>query len=202
MATLIAFGVGLGNLGKGRRQRTPAPAWIRQLNEALSVKVSGARIICSYGHTGNFVVSASSDPEIVASDLGDALGTPCAVMPMSELHEVVRSLQDCPLPSTIDAGVRFTRGAAFLIGTARDGLPPSTDDASYMVRRPNAVLLFKHDIETPSGVLDRNRRKGGWGAVATYLNRNLGGTWTARSIRTLAGIIQVADATLRDTPVD
>ena len=71
-----------------------------------------------------------------------------------------------------------------------------------MLRRSKAVLLFKHDNETPSGILDRNRRSGGWGAVAADLGRNLGGTWTARSIRTLAGTLQSAGATMRDTRVD
>jgi hypothetical protein len=145
-------------------------------------------------------VSASSDPEIVAAELGDALGTPSAVMPVSDLHEIVQTLQDCHPPRKVDGGVRLTRGVAFLIGTARDGLPTSTDRASYMLRRPKAVLLCKHDIETPSGILDRNRRKGGWGAVAADLGRNLGGTWTARSIRTLAGTLKAADAAMHATP--
>jgi hypothetical protein len=168
MAIMIAFGVGLGNLGRSGRQRIQAPAWIHLLNQALTAKASAARIVCSHGHTGNFVVSASSDPEMVAAELGDVLGTRCAVMPLSDLTEVVQALQDCPPPRRVKTRVRLTRGAAFLIGTARGGLPASTDRASYTLRRPKVVLLFKHDIETPSGILDRNRRSGGWGAVAAH----------------------------------
>lgn len=194
MAIMLAFGVGLGNLGRSSRQRIPASAWIRGLNEALSAKVSAARIVRSYGHTGNFVVSASSDPEIAAAELGDVLGTPCAVMPVSDFYEIVQTLQDCPSPKRVDAGVRFTRGAAFLIGAGQDGLPTSTDHATYILRRPKAVLLFKHDIETPGGILDRKRRSGGWGAVAAHLGHTLAGTWTARSMRTLLGTLRAAGA--------
>ena len=199
MTTLLGFGVGLGNLGRSRLKRMPALAWIRRLNDALSAKASGAQIVRSYGHTGNFIVRATSDPEQVAAELSNALETPCAVLSVSDLQDVVQTLQDSPLPKTREALSRFTGGAAFLIGTARDGLPTSTPHASYMLRHPKTVLLFKHDIETPSGVLDRNRRSGGWGAVAGDLNRTLGGTWTARSIRTLNGTLEAANAIMRST---
>jgi hypothetical protein len=197
MAILLAFGVGLGNLGRSSRKRIPASAWIRKLNKALSAAAPGTQVVCSYGHTGNFVVSAPSDPETAAAELGDALGTTCAVMLVSDLAEIVQTLEDCPSPKRVGTGARFTRGAAFLIGVARDGLPPSTDCASYLLRRPKAVLMFKHDIETPSGILDRNRRRGGWGAVAADLGRTLGGTWTARSIRTLVGTLHTAHDLVR-----
>ena len=113
MATLIPFGVGLGNLGMSSRQRIPAVDWIRQLNEALTAKASSTQIVCSYGHTGNFVVSATADPKMVVAELGDVLGTPCAAMPVLDLREIVQTFKNAlrrertPQVSDLLAGRRF-----------------------------------------------------------------------------------------------
>jgi hypothetical protein len=89
--------------------------------------------------------------------------------------------------------LRYTRGAAlFVSGKADDGLPDATPQVTYLQRAPDWVLVFKHDVETTDGSLDRNRRGGGWGAVAGHVGRQLGGIWTARSKRTLAGTLRVA----------
>ena len=193
MATLLAFGVGLGNLGKSSRRRIPASSWIEQLNRTLSTEGSGTTISRSYGHTGNFVVRATSDRDTAAAALEHALGVRCAVLMLSELQRVVRVLDRCVEPAAVDTNARRTRGAAFLVGgVVREGLPASTAAACYVQRLPKAVLLFKHDVLTSKGTLDRTRRSGGWGAVAAHLGRTLGGTWTARSIRTLAGTLQAA----------
>ena len=200
MATLLAFGVGLGNVGTSRRKRIPVNIWIDQLNKALSRQKRAARVIRAYGHTGNFVVSAAADPDLVATELSGALGTPCVVLKPNDLQHIIETLRHCRLTSRIDPGVRFTAGAAFLvIGTASDGLPEPTPQATYVRRDQKCVLLFKHDIETATRILDRNRRSGGWGAIATQLARALGGVWTARSIRTLIGTLAVARFDLTDT---
>ena len=53
----------------------------------------------------------------------------------------------------------------------------------------SVVLVHKRDTVTPAAILAEND---GWGlgAVAAEVGRQLGGEWTARSVRTLAGTLR------------
>jgi hypothetical protein len=66
----------------------------------------------------------------------------------------------------------------------------ATPRAEYSRFSESVVLVRKRDAITPSGILDRNCRSGGWGAVATEVRRHIGGIWTVRSARTLAGTLR------------
>ena len=66
-----------------------------------------------------------------------------------------------------------------------------TSRAVYQRFSDSVVLVHKRDTVTPAAILDRERRRmGGWGAVAAEVGRQLGGEWTARSVRTLAGTLR------------
>ena len=96
-----------------------------------------------------------------------------------------------PAPLTGEASVRWTPGAAL----RADGVPQAsglqdTSRAVYQRFSDSVVLVHKRDAVTPAAILDRERRMGGWGAVAAEVGRQLGGEWTARSVRTLAGTLR------------
>ena len=92
IVTYVAIGVGLGNLGPRSRARVPKFDWIAQLTAGLRSIAPGMVIRSSFGHTGNFVVTAAVEPCAVAIALARVLETPVAVMSMRELQQVVGSL--------------------------------------------------------------------------------------------------------------
>jgi hypothetical protein len=60
------------------------------------------------------------------------------------------------------------------------------------------VAVHKRDILTPEGTLDRTRRLSGWGAIASTVEAQAGGLWTARSLSTVRGLIRRAVVNLKD----
>ena len=196
IATYIAFGVGLGNLGPRARTRVPKLDWLVQLNAGLRSIAPGMVVRSSFGHTGNFVVTAALEPSAAAIALARVLETPAAVMSIEQLQQVVGRLDG---EFRHEAGVRLTPGAAFLTeGIARPGSLTPTRRAEYRRLSDRVVLVWKRDALTDAGVLDRDRRAGGWGAIAGEVERQVGGRWTARSIRTLAGSLRVAHLTAQE----
>ena len=154
----------------------------------LKSSINSFRILRSYRKLHRSLISLWS------VQLGDALQTPCAVLRFKDLVAIVAELDSLsPLTSTI--GIRYTPGAALLVtGPVRDGTPDSTSEITYVRRTSRFVVVLKHDVLTSDGVLDRSQRRGGWGAVATQVRSCLGGVWTARSRRTLAGTLRAISA--------
>jgi hypothetical protein len=188
MKTFVGFGVGLGNLGRFGPPRILAASWIAQLNGRLSTANARSVVVGTYGHTGNFVVNSSGPINEVANELTAAVA-PCAVLEIEELQAIVEGLRDLRLEAAPPA-VRYTPGAALLVaGTPRPGMPGVSSRATYVTRLGSAVLLAKNDRITRADTLDRNNRMGGWGAVSAEVGQALGGRWTARSNRTLSGVL-------------
>jgi hypothetical protein len=97
------------------------------------------------------------------------------------------------LEQTQSRQYRYTPGAAMLVsGIMLGPLPASMPRAEYRVFSSRMVLVRKKDILTATGALDRNRRLGGWGGVSGEIGQRAGGKWTARSGRTLRGILRKA----------
>jgi hypothetical protein len=95
--------------------------------------------------------------------------------------------------------VRWTPGAALLAdGLPRAGDLQSTARAEYHRFSDSVVLVRKLDTVTTAGILDRDRRMGGGVRLMAKSAMRLGGTRTARSVRTLAGTLRRAfDHSLR-----
>jgi hypothetical protein len=183
-----AFGVGLGNLGRHARGRVEHSRWVPQVNRLLA---GVAGVVAAFGHTGNFVVASSAPPADIVNALKEAVQTPFALLTILELHGLVRAVSQLS-PVAPNKGVRLTPGAALLVeGSASDQALQNTSRAEYLRWSHQIVLVRKLDVETPRGVLDRGRRGGGWGAIAGELGRQVGGRWTARSIRTLSGTLRI-----------
>ena len=187
----MALAVGVGNLGRQGKPRKRMSFWIEELNQFLS-KSSRTTILSSYGHTGNFVVRSVASQENVAAELRNSMGVPCAVLTLAELSSVVNFL-GAKKEAADGIQYRRTPGAAILvIGTPTLQALSDNPRASYARMNNSVVLVAKLDALTTGGTLDRNRREGGWGALAIHIGRQLGGKWTARSMRTLSGILKQA----------
>jgi hypothetical protein len=54
------FGVGIGNLGRGRAARRPMSEWVELLKRHLSDGTPPVHISGFFGHTGNFLADSPS----------------------------------------------------------------------------------------------------------------------------------------------
>ncbi len=195
MALYAVFGVGIGNLGRGRTPRRPMSKWVELLNRHLPQADPPVRIIAFFGHTGNFLAeSASTDLEEVTARFEDVLDTAWVVRPLDDVRAALTAIADLPEPRG-ENGIRWTLGLAF---RREAGIAPgsiaTTPQAVLWRVAPHTVGAWKRDALSGKDVLDRVRRAGGWGKVSGDIEGQLGGQWTARSRRTIKGLIRKAPA--------
>ncbi|MBM3221005.1 MAG: hypothetical protein FJZ38_20400 [Candidatus Rokubacteria bacterium] len=191
----IIFGVGIGNLGRARQRRVPTADRVTEINERLRVRALAAYIACAFGHTANYVMCCESHPPLeLIGKVREALGFESAILPVANVRTALRDASSGTEPPR-ETGRRWTDGIAFHVsGTLTQTEAKSTERAVLWRISRDQVGIWKRDIETPEGQLDRDRRKGGWGAVAGEISKQLGGSWTARSLRTVAGIVRKAES--------
>jgi hypothetical protein len=190
MQTFAVFGVGLGNLGASRRKRVKASRWVVELNRLLKAASAPATVVASYGHTGNFIVQSMAKRKAVCQTMGQVLGTSCAALTISELQALAETLKKFKKTARLP---RYTLGAVIqVLGAPIRTTPSPTTRAKYQRFTDFIVIARKREITTSTGALDPNRRNGGWGALATEISKKLGGRWTARSRRTIAGSLRCA----------
>jgi hypothetical protein len=166
--------------------------WVRTGNTKLAEVGFSTRVKDSFGHTGNFVIESKDDSSEVAKQLQSIFNTPFSVISLDELRKCVPSAERGEVPEQ-QANARWTLGMVFAV----EGQPVAkeihdTPHARFRSIAPNIVGAWKQDQLTGSGILDRDRRAGGWGAVSGYVSRQVGGKWTARSLRTVRGILGLA----------
>ena len=80
-------------------------------------------------------------------------------------------------------------------GLASSAEPKDTHVARFQRLADATILAWKRDVEDSRGRLDKNRRRGGWGAVSSAVGRQVGGVWTARSATTLDGVLMRLEET-------
>jgi hypothetical protein len=173
---VYAFGVGLANFAAGR-SRLP-----RQTAADVAVVLP---LIAWYGATGNLALAAG-EPGDIARRLAEITGTAWAVLPARDLTAALGALAAQPMPH-VPAGIRATPGLAFAVEPARPGPIGSIPEAALRRFNDRIVLVQKFDV-LAGNRLDRTRRRGGWGHLSTAIARQVGGRWTARSRRPLAGL--------------
>ena len=178
---VYAFGVGLANFAAGR-SRLP-----RQIAADVAKVLP---LIAWYGATGNLALAAG-EPADVAQRLAEITGTDWAVIPAGDLTAALGALDAQPTPR-VPAGIRPTPGLAFAVEPARPGLIRSIPEAALQRFNDRIVLVHKFDV-LEGNRLDRARRRGGWGHLSAAVARQVGGRWTARSRRPLAGLLARAD---------
>jgi hypothetical protein len=175
---LFAFGVGLANFASGRHLSP------RNVVDSISEELP---LVASYSSTGNVAVEDGNVDEI-RRVLERVTGTAWAVVSARHLDDGLHALSALPAPKpTQPEGERATAGLAFAVNPAREGALESTTRAMLRRLDVDMVAVWKLDVLNGSR-LDRDRRRGGWGAVSTDIGRQIGGRWTARSRRTLDGL--------------
>jgi hypothetical protein len=189
----IAFGVNIGNLGRVGGRRKEMGEWTQEINRKLETLESSTSIVGWYGHTGNFVVESSrTEPSEFITELASAAGVSCAVVPYSDVVEYASVVERAVSPRPL-VGKRWTPGIAFAVkAPPSKSVPKQTSHANFFEISEHAVGAWKMDTLTETEILDRERRGGGWGGVSGDVSRQLGGTWTARSLRTITGTLEKA----------
>jgi hypothetical protein len=188
----LIFGVDIGNLGfSGRRQ--DMSEWALEMNKKLASLQSSTKIVDWYGHTGNFVIESSkTERSEIASELTSVVGASLAVLSVDEVTDFVSHAEKTASPPPTE-GKRWTCGIVFAVRSSScQTVPKQTLHAAFFAISDYAVGAWKEDQLTRGGVLDRERRGGGWGAVSGDVSRHVGGVWTARSLRTVIGTIEKA----------
>ena len=182
----FCFGVGFGNFGTGREWRM-----------ADLVKTIGDRdperldVIAWYGSTGNVAVRGQR-PADMQSVLRDVSGRAWAVVDRRGVERGLEALNGWN-PRDRTPRTRWTGGLAFAVSGDRGGAVEDTERAKLRRLERGIVAVYKNDAVTVAGRLDRNRRRGGWGAISLDVSRQVEGDWTARSRRTIEGLLDRAD---------
>jgi hypothetical protein len=186
---LAAFGVGLANFSTGR-QVGP--------RELAACARKALPLIAWYGATGNFALADCSVDEAGAI-LSGLSGTDWAVLPFDEVDAALEVLSTLTEPACA-IGERATPGLAFAVTAADSGPVASTQRAA--LRRVSDRIVAVHKLDQlQDGKLDRQHRRGGWGAVSADIGRQVGGRWTARSRRTLEGLRRRASDGISQDPL-
>jgi len=167
--------------------------WTLTLNTKLASLQSPSRIVSWYGHTGNFVVESPRTNRMeIASELASAARASFAVLSYSETLNFASAAEKAASPPAV-GGNRWTSGVAFAVRAPPcQSAPKPTSHAAFFAISDCAVGAWKKDQLTQNGILDKEKRGGGWGAVSGDISRELGGIWTARSLRTIKGTLEKA----------
>lgn len=191
MAIYAVFGIDVGNLR--RAPRRPMPEWVEMLNRYFLTGSPSLRILDFFGHTGNFLAdSPSTDLPEVAARFGHLFDTDWVVCPIDDARAALTALADGPQPQRED-GIRWTPGLVFHGGPdIGEGNIPTTSRAILWKISPRVIGALKRDNLVATGILDRERRGGGWGNISTDIRACFGGLWTARSQRTVTGLVRKA----------
>jgi len=163
------------------------------LNRHLSEGNPSVQIIGSFGHTGNFLAHApSTDLGKVTTRFGRLLDTDWVVLPIDDVQAALTALADVPEPAAED-GIRWTLGLAFRRRAGVECGNVVTTPRAFLWRiSPCTIGVWKRDNLGAGQTLDRGRRGGGWGGVSGDIETQLGGRWTARSRRTVDGLVRRA----------
>jgi hypothetical protein len=173
---VYAFGVGLANFAAGRSR----------LPHQIAADVAEVLpLIAWYGATGNLALAAG-EPVDIGQRLAEITETVWAVIPAADLAAALDALEAESAPGT-PSGIRATPGLAFAVEPAQPGLIRAIPEAALRRLNDRIVLVHKFDV-LAGNRLDHARRRGGWGKVSTAVARQVGGRWTARSRRPLAGL--------------
>ena len=201
MVLYIVFGLDIGNVGRIKASRpstkTLLIAWNQRLSTSREIRLefSGA-----YGHTGNYVLRTPGHEylESIIAVLVRYIPTHKFVVFdytkfLVVLDPIRRALTQMP-PAI--PGRRWTPGIVMDMNP-HGRIPPTpvSDEkcrfGSFAV--PRVRTAWKGDIlDSQEDKLDNTQREGGWGSLSDRMKKVTGGTWTARSMKSIEGIVAVA----------
>ena len=185
----IAFGVNVGNLGRGREIRESMSVRCDRINRTLRRNNVDLRIITYYGHTGNLVLeTVTLQPVDAGKALSDADRGVWMALSTEALRTAVLRVKNLPAPMS-EHGVRWTPGLVFAVTKTPSVNVESSAKVYLCGISASIVAAWKRDRTTAQGILDRTKREGGWGAVSAVVANQTETRWTARSLKTLEGIL-------------
>ena len=186
---LVAFGVHIGDIGK--RPHPKMEVWIPQLNAALVDAGSTARIVSWFGKTGNFVVDAlQADAATIRTLLSSVARTPFAVLDPAVVRRCITELRGVEKPPD-EEGCTWGLGASFCTTSPAPAFDPNcwkTKKGWFCPIEAGIVAVWKRENITDRQVFDSSKRIT-WGFASQETGRRFGGTWTARAIRAINGVL-------------
>jgi len=202
MGLLLAFCQNVGNISrKPGQRRIPQDKLIATWNSLLSsAEPSRLSFVDYFRHTENYVVRASGIDSVYEVTQLLAQHIPSYSFAVFEYHDFVRIRKEADQavePSQLlMSDRRCTPGFVMNLDPQASiplALPPT---GKFRIGSFGALRIrnaWKNDILSADGLtLDRTRREGGWGGLATYFRTQCGGSWTARSMTTIEGLLQKA----------
>ncbi|HET6674451.1 MAG TPA: hypothetical protein VFG71_03885, partial [Nitrospiraceae bacterium] len=182
---------------KRGEQRTPQQKLIATWNSVLSSAEPTAFFVGYFRHTGNYILrtSATSSVRDVMEILVKHIPSYFfAVFDYDQFlrinNEVCKAFEANPLFMT---DRKPTRGLVMDLdpnGNVPVALPNNAKFEIGPFAAPRIRSAWKKDLLCADRqILDRTRREGGWGGLATYFRSECGGSWTARSMSTIEGLL-------------
>jgi len=203
MSLYIAFGLNIGNVGRIQTPRPPDKVlldhWNKRLSSSREVRLA---FVGSYAHTGNYVLQAPQSERlehVVAVLARHVPSHRFAVFVYAEflavLEPIRRALNQTP-PAV--PGRRWTPGIVMDMNpNGRIPPAPASDEKAWFgsFAVPRIRIAWKGDIlDEQEDKLDNTQREGGWGSLSERMKKVAGGLWTARSMKSVGGIVAVARA--------
>lgn len=166
--------------------------WIPSLNERLRKQDEPIEIVDFFRHTGNFLLQVGQIGEDkLRVALEKSLETPTVLVSLQNLDSYLYTLKGTQAPPP-RSGYRWTPGLVLQVrghGCAKATF--TTDRAHFNRIDSTTVAAWKLDCLDEHGRLDRDKRSGGWGAIAKDVSDKVGGIWTARSLSTVIGTVEL-----------
>ena len=166
----------------------------------LTIQSDGTRMASAYGHTGNYVLRTPG-PEYLESIIAVLVRYipthKFVVFDYTKFLVVFDPIRRAltQMPPAIP-GRRWTPGIVMDMNP-HGRIPPTpvSDEkcrfGSFAV--PRVRTAWKGDIlDSQEDKLDNTQREGGWGSLSDRMKKVTGGTWTARSMKSIEGIVAVA----------
>jgi hypothetical protein len=199
----MAFGLNIGNVG---RIQTPRPStevlldnWNKRLLSSREVRLA---FVGAYYHTGNYVLEAPQSERLERIVETLTRYVPWHKFAVFHYAEFVTVLKPIRLelkraPSTVP-GRRWTSGIVMDVNpNGRIPPTPSSDEKAWFgaFAVPRIRIAWKGDVLNAQGnTLDNTQREGGWGSLSERMKKVAGGLWTARSLKSVEGIVAVAES--------
>ena len=181
----LCFALGLNNFAGGRSVSMP------QILESVSDDPDLA-LVASFAATGNISIASDLSADDIAHRLGEFSEQlhPWAVVPPERVVQYVEEIEQAKLPPP-KAGERWTLGIALPITPPKGSVLKDTERVRlWWTKDRRAAAAAKVDIVDDRGRLDSTQRRGGWGGISGDIEDQIGGRWTARSLRTVKGLIR------------
>jgi len=189
--------------------QTPRPSdkvlwdhWNKKLSSSRDVRLA---FVGSYAHTGNYVLQASQPEQLgrIVEVLARHIQSHQFVVFtyaefIATLEPFRRALKQTP-PAVL--GRRWTPGIVMDVNpNGRIPPIPASDEKAWFgsFAIPRIRTAWKGDIlKAHEDVLDNTQREGGWGNLSARMKKIAGGMWTARSMKSVGGIVAVAKSLRR-----